>query len=410
VREAENAVKPMPSSPARDALTVLQVIPSLDTGGAERATIDIAAALADRGDRALVASGGGRLETELTEAGGTLVRLPTESKNPLTMALNARRLAQLIRRERVDIVHARSRAPAWSARIACRVTGAPFVTTYHGIYGEKGKAKRLYNSVMAAGDIVIANSEYTARLIRERYATPAERIVVIPRGIDLAAFNTNAVDEARREALQSGWRIPPGARVILQLARLSGWKGQEVLIQALALPPLAGRGELVAILAGDAQGRDHYRRELEALTEVHGFSERVRIVGHCDDTPAAFALADVAVVASTEAEAFGRAAVEAAAMGVPVVATALGATEETVLAPPRVADAARTGWLVPPGDAGALAAAIDAALALSAEERRALGGRARRRAEEFATATMQARTLALYDRLHTERAESVSKR
>ena len=338
------------------------------------------------------------------------MRLPTQSKNPLTIALNARRLARLIRRERVDIVHARSRAPAWSARIACRATGTPFVTTYHGIYGEKGKAKRLYNSVMAAGDIVIANSEYTARLIRERYATPPERIVVIPRGIDLAAFDANAVDEARREALRSAWRIPPGARVILQLARLSGWKGQEVLIEALALPPLAGRGELVAILAGDAQGRDHYRRELEALTEVHGFSERVRTVGHCDDTPAAFALADVAVVASTEAEAFGRAAVEAAAMGVPVVATALGATEETVLAPPRVADTERTGWLVPPGDAAALAAAIDAALALSAEERRALGGRARRRAEEFATATMQARTLALYDRLHTERAESVSKR
>jgi glycosyltransferase involved in cell wall biosynthesis len=400
----------MPSSTARDALTVLQVIPSLDTGGAERATIDIAAALADRGDRALVASEGGRFETELTEAGGTLVRLPTESKNPLTMALNARRLAQLIRRERVDIVHARSRAPAWSARIACRATGTPFVTTYHGIYGEKGKAKRLYNSVMAAGDIVIANSEYTARLIRERYATPAERIVVIPRGIDLAAFNANAVDEARCETLRRAWRIPLGARVVLQLARLSGWKGQEVLIQALTLPPLAGRGELVAILAGDAQGRDHYRRELEALTEAHGFSERVRIVGHCDDTPAAFALADVAVVASTEAEAFGRAAVEAAAMGVPVVATALGATEETVLAPPRVADTERTGWLAPPGDAGALAAAIDAALALSVEERRALGGRARRHAEEFATATMQARTLALYDRLHTERAESVSKR
>lgn len=391
-------------------LTVLQVIPSLDTGGAERSAIDVAAALARRGDRALVASEGGRLEAELAGAGGTLVRMPIESKNPVTMTLNARRLARLIRRERVDIVHARSRAPGWSARLACRSTGVPFVTTYHGIYGERGGAKRFYNSVMAAGDVVIANSEYTARLIRARYKTPAERIVVIPRGIDLASFDPAAVDENRRAALRRAWGVVSGERIVLQLARLTGWKGQRVLIEALTLPPLAGRTDLVAILAGDAQGRDAYRSELEALVEARGLSGRVRIVGHCDDAPAAFALADAAVVASTEAEAFGRTAIEAAAMGVPVIAAALGATEETVLAPPRATEAERTGWLVPPGDPRALMHAIDAALSLPKDARRSLAERARRYAEGFSTEAMQTRTLALYDRLVAERADSISKR
>ncbi len=400
----------MPTSRAHRALTVLQVIPSLDTGGAERATIDIAAALAARGDRALVASEGGRLEGDLAGTGGILFRLPVGSKNPLVMAANAARLASLIRREKVDIVHARSRAPAWSARLACRMTRVPFATTYHGIYGETDFAKRFYNSVMAAGDVVIANSEFTARLIRERYATPKERIVVVPRGIDLARFDPDSVDEEHRAALRRAWGVPDGARVILQLARLTAWKGQRVLIEALALSPLAGRADLVAVLVGDAQGRDDYRRELEALASARGVLGRVRIVGHSDDAAAAFAVASVAVVASTEAEAFGRTAVEAAAMGVPVVATALGATEETVRAPPRAADEKRTGWLVPPGDAAALAAAIDAALNLSAESARTLARRARRHAENFTTAAMQERTLAIYDRLLAERANSFSKR
>jgi len=395
---------------SRKALSVLQVIPSLDTGGAERTTIDIAAALTERGDRALVASQGGRLEGELAAAGGTLVRMKVASKNPFALLANARRLAKLIRDEKVDIVHARSRAPAWAARLACRVTGAPFVTTFHGIYGETNALKRFYNSVMAAGDIVIANSEYTARLIRERYGTPASRVVVIHRGTDIMRFDGNAVGEERRDAMRRAWGLSGGERVVLQMARLTGWKGQRVLIEALARPPLAGRDDVVAILAGDAQGRDAYAREIEDLIVARGLAGRVKIVGHCDDTPAAFSLADIGVVASTEAEAFGRTAIEAAAMGVPVVAAGLGATPETVRAPPSVAEAERTGWLVPPGDASALSHAIGAALAIPAEERRALGLRARRHAEGFSTAAMQQATLALYDWLLKERADSFLKR
>lgn len=402
----------MPSSPPRRAMNVLQVVPALDAGGAERATIDIAAALSARGNRALVASEGGRLEAELERTGGELIRLPVASKNPATIVLNAVRLARLIRREKIDLVHARSRAPAWSAYLACRATGVPFVTTFHGIYGEGNAAKRLYNSVMVRGAAVIANSRYTARLIAERYGTPSERIAIIPRGTDLRRFDPEAVDESRRAALRARWGLSGEERVVLNLARLTAWKGQRVLIEARAQAPLATAENVVVVLAGDAQGRDQYRSELERLIQTRGLAGRVRIVGHCDDAPAALALASVAVIASTEPEAFGRTAIEAAAMGVPVVAMALGATEETVLAPPSVSATERTGWLVQPGDAAALAEATDRALHLSPAERSQFGARARRHAERFATEAMQDATLALYNRLLSRpgSADSFSKR
>jgi len=168
----------MSSSPPRRPITVLQIIPTLVTGGAERTTIDIAAALAARGDRALVASEGGRLLLdELRSVGGEFVRMPVAGKNPVSLLVNARRIAALIEGERVDIVHARSRAPAWSSLIAARRTSVPLVTTYHGIYGETNPLKRFYNSVMVRGAAVIANSRATAQLIRARYGTAPEAIV-----------------------------------------------------------------------------------------------------------------------------------------------------------------------------------------------------------------------------------------
>ena len=379
--------------------TILQVIPALDTGGAERTTIDIAAALAARGDRPLVASAGGRLEGELLAVGGILIRVKIGSKNPAVMAVNALRLARIARRDNVDLIHARSRAPAWAALAACRATGLPFVTTYHGIYGERGAAKRFYNSVMARGEAVIANSAYTAQLIADRYKTDPGRIVVIYRGTDVMAFHPDAVAPNRREAIRRQWGLNGSERVVLNLARLTGWKGQRVLIEAAATPPLVDHRELVFVLAGDTQGREAYRRELESRIAARGLSARVRIVGHCADVPAALAVADVAVIASTEPEAFGRAAVEAQAMGVPVVVTNLGAAAETVLAPPQVAAEMRTGWHVPPADPEALAQALAAALALHPADRQALAGRSREHAERFSVEGMQAATLAVYDRI-----------
>ncbi|MBK1623330.1 glycosyltransferase family 4 protein [Afifella marina] len=375
--------------------TILQVIPQLETGGAERTAVDMAAAVVETGGRALVASEGGRMEEELQAKGGEVVRLPVASKNPFVMAANARRLAALIRKEKVDLVHARSRAPAWSALLACRMTGVPFITTYHGIYNQNGAVKGLYNSVMARGTEVIANSDFTARIIMQRHGTPRERIRTIYRGTDLARFDPVAVPEARIEALRQAWDLPAEQPVILNVARITQWKGQPTLIEAAAR--FAESKDFVLVLAGDAQGREAYLAGLRRQVSEAGLSERVRIPGHCDDVPAALALASVAVVASVEAEAFGRFAVEAQAMGVPAIVTDLGPSRETVLAPPEAGEAERTGWRVPAGDAAALAEALDHALSLTHLEIDDLARRARSHASRFSLDAMTRETLALYE-------------
>jgi len=381
--------------------TILQIIPRLDTGGAERTTVEITEAIVAAGGRALVLTEGGRLAAQITAAGGELVLFRAGTKNPFGLYRNARRLARLMEREGVDLIHARSRAPAWSALLAARQARRPFVTTYHGAYAERGRLKRFYNSVMARGDAVIANSHYTAELIRTRYETPPEHIRVIYRGIDEAAFNPNAISPGRVAALREGWRVAADERVILQAARLTEWKGQSILITAAAeLHRRNLLADAVIILAGDAQGRTSYVRNLEQQVTELGLGDRVRLVGHIDDVPAAFLAAHVAVVASTEPEAFGRAATEAQAMACPVIATAIGAPPETVRAEPHVAAAQATGWLVPPGDAAALADRIHAALALTAEERSAIAGRARAHVlRNFSLAAMKDATLAVYDQL-----------
>ncbi|MQT12921.1 glycosyltransferase family 4 protein [Segnochrobactrum spirostomi] len=380
--------------------TILQIVPTLETGGAERTAIDVAAAVVAKGGRALVASQGGRMVPELVAAGGEPIDFPAATKNPLAMIANIGRLAALAKAEGVDLIHARSRAPAWVALGAARRLGVPFVTTYHGAYKERSRFKNLYNSVMARGDVVIANSEWTGRLVAERHPFAKGRIVAIARGSDLTGLRPESVGPERIAALRAAWALPAGARVVLQVARLTGWKGQRVLIEALARLDRAGHKDLVAVLAGDAQGRDDYAAALKAQAAAAGLGDRVLLVGHCSDVPAALRLADVVAVASTEPEAFGRAAVEAQAAGVPLVATDLGAVSETVLAPPEVAEDARTGWRVPPNDADALAGAIAAALALSAEARAALAARAWTHvASRFSLAQMTDATLHIYDTL-----------
>jgi glycosyltransferase involved in cell wall biosynthesis len=254
---------------------------------------------------------------------------------------------------------------------------------------------------MARGDRVIANSSYTADLIATRYATPRQRITVIHRGVDVHAFDPAHIKAARVAALRAQWGVTESARVVLHMARLTAWKGQSVLIEAAAQLKAANQlGDAVVVLAGDAQGRDAYAQGLHAQVADAGLGSSVRFVGHVEDAAAAFLAAHVTVVASIAPEAFGRAAIEAAAMGCPVIATAIGAPPETVLAQPAVARDAATGWLVPPSDVTSLAERLALALALSAEERRAMGGRGRAHVlAHFTVEAMQRRTLAIYDEL-----------
>ncbi len=381
--------------------TILQIIPELDTGGAELSTIEIAGAIEAAGGRAIVLSEGGRLVQRLRDTGAELHFFPAAAKSPIRLLWNAHRIADIVRRQQVDLIHARSRAPAWSGLVAARRTHVPFVTTYHGAYSEKSAAKRLYNSVMARGDAVIANSHYTADLIRMRYGTPSSRLRVIYRGLDADAFDPDQIAPERIAALREKWGVGADTRIVLQAARLTGWKGQGVLIEAARLLQAQEKlGTAVVVLAGDPQGRSSYAASLLQAIRSAGLEGRVRMVGHVDDMPAAFCTAHVAVVASTEPEAFGRAATEAQAAGTPIIATDIGAPPETVLSAQRVGLERATGWLIPPSDAPRLADALAAALALTPQERAGMRTRARAHvAESFSLAGMKQQTLQVYDQL-----------
>ncbi len=378
-------------------LTILQIIPELSAGDAELATIHIAEALAEAGARALVASSGGRLVSELQAKGGLWLPFPAKSKNPLAMAINERRLGRLIGGEGVALVHARSRAPAWVAYGAARRMKIPFVTTYHGAYSGHGAFKLRYNSIMAKGDAVIANSAYTARRIAETYPFAAHNIRVIERGIDLRVFDPQDVAPARVKNLRHAWNVASEERIVLLAARLTPRKGHKILIEAARLLAAAGMSGTKFILAGDDQGRGGYVKEIDTAIARAGLPGTVRRTGHCSDMPAALLAASVVVVPSTEAEAFGRVAVEALAMGTPLVVSDLGSLSEIVASPPEADAALRTGWRVAAGDAKALAAAILQALALGATARDALFLRARGDVlRRFSVERMQAETLSTY--------------
>ncbi len=369
---------------------ILQILPSLVTGGVERGTVEITEAIARAGWTALVASAGGPLVTQIERAGGRHIQLPLDARNPLAILRNAGRLAGLIRAEHVDLVHARSRAPAWSGWLATRRTGTRFVTTYHGAYNEDLPFKRRYNAVMAKGEIVIAASRYIADLISARHGTDPQRVRLIPRGIDPATFDPAAVPPERTARLHAAWTLPEPAPVVLLPARLTGWKGQRVLLDALALLP---RQDVIAVLAGSDQGRAAYAAGLRDQASRLGLADRVRLPGNCDDMPAALLLADIVVHASTEPEAFGRVVIEAQAMGRPVIASDLGGPVETV-------QQGVTGWRIPPGNPRALADAITQVLAMPAADRTAIGLAARAAVlARCTTAAMQDATLSVYREL-----------
>ncbi len=375
--------------------TILQVIPDLAAGGAERTTIEMAEAITSAGGRALVASEGGRLETALREAGGELIRLNAASKNPLTIRKNTRLLEALIAEEKIDLVHARSRAPGWSAYVAAQRTNTPFVTTYHGAYSGTSGLKKRYNSVMARGDLVIANSEWTAAHVMNVHEIPRDRIVTIPRGVDFEAFDPDRLTDDRLSAIRSAWELDADdKRVKLVLpGRLTSWKGQGLAIDAIGALEPGEREQLHLILPGDAQGRQSYVTELEDKIIAHKLGGGVSIVGHTADMPAAYALADIVLAPSTRPEAFGRVAAEASAMGKPVIVADHGGQRETVIE-------GETGTRADPGSVEALTAAIRTLMSLPPEARAAMGaaGQAYVR-ENYSKKQLQTATLQVYARL-----------
>ncbi len=373
-----------------DGAVILQVLPALRSGGVEQGTVEMVRAITAQGGRALVASAGGPLVASVEAAGGRHVTLPLATKNPLRIWRNAAALARLVRDEGVTLVHARSRAPAWSALLAARRTGARFLTTYHAPYSAGLPGKRLYNSVMARGERVIAISQFVAGLVQAQHGVRSGRIRLIPRGVDPERFDPAAVSADRVAALRTQWGLRADRPVVLLPGRLSRWKGHDKLIEALRWSRTPG---LVAVFAGPLDRRDRYVATLRRLAEASDVAERVRFVGQCDDMPAAMLLADVVVSPSVAPEGFGRVVIEAQAMRRPVIATEHGGGAETV-------SHGQTGWLVPPADPVALASAIDRVLALPAAERDRVAAAARRSVlARYTTAAMQRATIAVYAEL-----------
>lgn len=375
--------------------TLLQVIPELETGGAEQSTIDVAQAVVRAGGTALVATRGGRMVARLEADGGRLAQMPVQTKNPLVMLGNAARLVALIRQEKVSIVHARSRAPAFSALWAAHATGTPFVATYHGVYKAQSRLKRWYNAVMTRGDLVIANSDYTRdHVLAEHHIDPA-KLVTIPRGVDFERFDPAFVTQDRVEALRTAWGIAPDdprTRILLA-GRLTRIKGHLTIVDAARRMAAEGRRDFLILFAGDDQGRTGYAAEVQSAIDEAGLSDAVRIVGHCDDMPAAYLLADVAILPTTVPESFGRAAVEPQAMGRPVIASNHGGVTETVVE-------GQTGWLTSVEDPDAWAKAMARAIDLGAGKRREMGEMGRRRVRQlYSSDAMCAQTLAAYERV-----------
>ncbi len=382
--------------------TILQVIPELETGGAERTVLEVAEGIVAAGGMALVASQGGKLVAELERLGAQHFELPLATKNPFLMRRNGSSLTQLAREKGVDIIHARSRAPAWSALRAAKTLNVPFVTTYHGIYTSQSRLKRYYNSVMARGDYVIANSNYTRETVLQEHApkpmSNAQRLITIHRGADLRIFSPDQVSESRLSALKNAWGGTNAFKILLP-GRLTSWKGQLILLEAIRMLRMTRQEvNLRLILCGSAQGRDAYEASLVAKIEEDGLGEIVKIVGHCDDMAAAYSWADLVISASTRPEAFGRVAIEAQAMARPVIATDHGGAQETV-------KPGETGFLVPPGEPQAMATALERFLDMSEQDLAKMGAAARINAVEvFSIERMIGATLAVYTKAIAEMA------
>jgi glycosyltransferase involved in cell wall biosynthesis len=368
----------------------MQVVPKLVTGGVEQGTIDVASAIVEGGGLSIVVSAGGPMVKELKRSGVKHYELPVNSKNPLTMQQNIKRLINIIEEQHVDIIHARSRAPAWSSWKAARKTNKHFVTTFHGTYGHSNWFKRQYNEVMTKGDRIIAISNFIAGHILKIYGVPPDNIRVIPRGVDFNKFSPDKVSQERRIKLAREWRLPDDKPIIILPGRLTRWKGHTILIEAIKN---LGRKDVQCLIVGSDQDRENYRHELERQIENYGMQELIHVVGHCDDMPAAYMLTDIVISASTDPEAFGRVMVEGQALGRLVIGTNHGGSTETVID-------GQTGWLIEPNNPNSLAKTLNKVLNLTDLQRNNITRKASEHIHKYYSKEMMcAKTLDVYNEL-----------
>jgi glycosyltransferase involved in cell wall biosynthesis len=353
-------------------MTVLLAVPTLDAGAGDDDALEIVRALTAAGHRAVVVSRGGRHQQDVTASGGTFLCHDVASKNPLVMLFNCLTLMRILRRESCDLVHAHGRAPGWSAYVAARIKGVPFVTTWYKGFREQNRVKRFYNSVMARGDRVIAVSPRLAGLIAGRHGTPHERIAVIPRLVDLGRFDLATVDAERIAAVRRRCGVTADTRVVLVVGRMLRRKGHHIVVQAMQHLQQRGMKNVVCVFIGEDPGHSRYVGQLWDLVLATGTSDVVRMVGPAQDMPATYAAADVVVSAAIQPEGLQRAILEAQAMGCPVIISDQGGGPEAAAAIGHT-----TGVSVPAGDPNELAAALVRILSLPEATRRAMGARGR---------------------------------
>ena len=356
-------------------INVLQVIPKLGYGGAETGCYDIAHYLSEQDCGSYIATSGGELLKFVKKNKVKVFKIPVHSKNPLLIFLNTLLLSVFIIFKKINIVHARSRAPAWSCYFACLITNTIFVTTFHGTYNFKSRLKKFYNSIMLRSRLTIAGSNFIFNHINENYSeylNKNKKLRVIFRGINVDYFNQKNISLLKQEKLKKEWGLEANKFIILMPGRLTYWKGQEKFIDALnILVEDYGLTNFQAILLGSDQGRKVYSKKLLSLAERYSLTKKIKFFNHCSDMPLAYSLADVVVSASIEPEAFGRVSVESQSMGKPIIASNIGGSKETILNK-------KSGFLYKHDDPRELAKNLNTVMQLNQEELKLIGNEGRK--------------------------------
>ena len=378
-------------------LKVLQVIPKLGYGGAETGCYDIAHYLPENGCKSFIVTSGGELLKFVDKNKVKVFKLPVQSKNPILILINAIILTFIILFNNIAIVHARSRAPAWSCLIASKITSRKFVTTFHGTYNFKSNLKKLYNSVMVRSDLIIAGSNFIFSHIKENYSNylnQKKKLLVVFRGINVDYFDPTTKLETEEKKLLKQWEIEKDKKIILLPGRLTTWKGQEVFIEAINLVNIElGYEAFYAVILGSDQGRDLYKKKLIRLSEQYRLTKQLRFINHCKDMALAYKVSDIIVSASIEPEAFGRVSVEAQSMEKPIIASNIGGSNETVVDE-------KTGYLFKAGDAKSLSQKILKTLTIDETQLKLIGIEGRKNiVQKFNVEKMCFSTYSEYKRL-----------